>query len=553
MNDFDDFKSWFQTTRNIYYGRVLDNNDPLMLGRVRVHPDHENLPALEGANQNFDDGSQNENNGKWSINDPLIFLPLLPYFVNQVPKVGERVLIIFFNNAKQNIKDRFYLVGPYSSPTKVFNEDFSSSRTHLNSGTQNDRIKYPNIKNLDGTYKNIENKGVYAEPEDVALKGRGVSDVIVKENDVLIRAGKHKLPNNQNIPIIDENRAFLQLSKFNTKTTVGEEETIFRLQKNDKQIKYLLEYDIYNPESVPQIFTGNITIYQLPTEQSQTKTSNFDYDTDLSGFTSSKIRIINIDSALNLEEFTKFISEQVVTLVNNPTLLLSNLPNGTTTSNKNDATDGIQFPFYYRPSKRIRNLLKGSPSQSSIDLTSYSNMQQFVNKIQVTTTDLSPGYGLVLDAKFSPEIPFEPKTEKYRKTTVESLDNTVAILGANSLFLLSNESEIPGKPKVEFKSNKDKSGNNSQQNSSYNPPNPSYKFESQNLSDNVIPSTSSMVRGEELLELLELIVGFLVSHVHPYPLLPPSSVAYDGTSTDELLKKMLEAYNKVLNKNIRIN
>jgi hypothetical protein len=62
-----------------------------------------------------------------------------------------------------------------------------------------------------------------------------------------------------------------------------------------------------------------------------------------------------------------------------------------------------------------------------------------------------------------------------------------------------------------------------------------------------------MVRGEELLELLESIVGFLVSHVHPYPLLPPSSVAYDGTSTDDLLKKMLEAYNKVLNKNIRIN
>ena len=62
-----------------------------------------------------------------------------------------------------------------------------------------------------------------------------------------------------------------------------------------------------------------------------------------------------------------------------------------------------------------------------------------------------------------------------------------------------------------------------------------------------------MVRGEELLELLESIVGFLVSHVHPYPLLPPSGVAYDGTSIDDLTKKMLEAYQKVLNSNIRIN
>jgi hypothetical protein len=539
--------------RNIYYGRVLDNDDPLMLGRIRVHPDIENLPALESAVEGFDKNSQNPDNGKWSIKDPLIFLPLLPYFVNQVPKIGERVLILYFNNSKQNLRDRFYLIGPYSSPTKIQNEDYSSSRTHLSSGTQNDRRKYPNIKNLDGTYADVTNQGVFAEPDDVALKGRGTSDLIIKENDVLLRAGKHRLPNNENIPIIDETRAFLQLSKFNTKTIIGEEETIFRLQRNDKQIKYLLEYDIYNPESQPQVFTGNITIYQLPTEQTLTKTSNFNYDTDLSGFTASKIRIFNIDSALNLEEFTKFISDQVVTLVNNPTLLLSNLPNGTTTANTNDSTGGIQFPFYYRPSKRIRNLLKGSPSQSSIDLTSYSNMQQFVSKIQVSTTDLSPGYGLVLDAKFSPEIPFEPKTEKYRNNTVEVQDNSVAILGANSLFLLSNEETIPGKSKVEFKTNTDKTGNNSEQNAKYSPPNPAYKFESQNLSSNVIPNTSSMVRGEELLELLELIVGFLVSHVHPYPLLPPSSVAYDGTSTDDLLKKMLEAYNKVLNKNIRIN
>jgi len=539
--------------RIIYYGRVLDNDDPLMLGRIRVHPDIENLPALEKANEEFNKNSLNPDRGKWSVKDPLIFLPLLPYFVNQIPRIGERVLIIFFNNKKQNLKDRFYLIGPYSSPTKIQNEDFSSSRTHLSSGTQNDRRKYPNIKNLDGTYLDETNKGVYAEPDDVALKGRGTSDLILKENDVLLRAGKHKLPNNENIPVIDENRAFLQLSKFNTKTTIGEEETIFRLQKNDKQIKYLLEYDIYNPESQPQIFTGNITIYQLPTEQTLTKVSNFDYDTDLTGFTSSKIRIINIDSALNLEDFTKFISEQVITLVNNPTLLLSNLPNGTTTANTNDSTGGIQFPFYYRPTKRIRNILKGSPSQSSIDLTSYSNMQQFISKIQVSTTDLSSGYGLVLDAKFSPEMPFEPKKEKYRNNKVEVQDNSVAILGANSLFLLSNEETIPGKSKVEFKTNTNKSGNNSEQNSKYSPPNPAYKFESQNLSSNVIPNTSSMVRGEELLELLELMVGFLVSHVHPYPLLPPSSVAYDGTTTDDLLKKMLEAYNKVLNKNIRIN
>ena len=62
-----------------------------------------------------------------------------------------------------------------------------------------------------------------------------------------------------------------------------------------------------------------------------------------------------------------------------------------------------------------------------------------------------------------------------------------------------------------------------------------------------------MVRGEELLELLDLLVRFCLTHVHPYPLMPPSSVTLDGLSTDDLLAKMQEAYQKVLNSNIRIN
>jgi len=62
-----------------------------------------------------------------------------------------------------------------------------------------------------------------------------------------------------------------------------------------------------------------------------------------------------------------------------------------------------------------------------------------------------------------------------------------------------------------------------------------------------------MVRGEELLELMELIIRFCVTHVHPYPLLPPSAVTLDGLSTDDLLAKMQGAYQKVLNSNIRLN
>jgi predicted RNase H-like HicB family nuclease len=63
-----------------------------------------------------------------------------------------------------------------------------------------------------------------------------------------------------------------------------------------------------------------------------------------------------------------------------------------------------------------------------------------------------------------------------------------------------------------------------------------------------------MVRGDELMDLLQLIVEFLVTHDHPYPQLPPTPVSKSsGISTQEVLTKMQEAYQKVLNKNIRIN
>lgn len=525
--------------RNLYYGRVIDNNDPLMLGRIRIHPEHENLEPLKNSNPNFNENANNSTDGKWSKEDPLVFLPFLPYYINPTPQIGERVIIVFYDNLKQNIKDKFYLVGPYSSPTATLREegeDFDSSRTHLNSGRKNSQIKWPDIKNLENEYKESTYNGIFAEPSDVAIKGRGSTDLILKNNDVLLRAGKNTPFIGGEIPNFNHGRAFLQLSQFNNRKVFGEEKTFYRLKNEDKQIKYLIEYDVYNPESIPEIFTGNITIYQLPEkEQKQTKVKSFDYDTKLTGFSSSIVRISNIDSALPLSGFSKFVSDEIITMVNNPSLLLTNLPNGTTFSGPT-SKQPEQFPFYYRPSERIRNILKTSPGQSSIDLKSFFNMQKLVSKINVSTTDLSPGYGLIFDRKLSPEIPFTPVKEKIRDVKTEEINNSVGLLGANYLYLLSNESTINGKPKINFSELEQ-----------------GPKITQNDIDDIILKNTSSMVRGEELLDLLNLIVQFLISHVHPYPLLPPSSVTSNGQSSDNLLKQMLEAYNKVLNKNIRIN
>jgi hypothetical protein len=60
-----------------------------------------------------------------------------------------------------------------------------------------------------------------------------------------------------------------------------------------------------------------------------------------------------------------------------------------------------------------------------------------------------------------------------------------------------------------------------------------------------------MVRGDELMKLINLIVKFLISHVHPFHGLSPVPVGRDGTRTSEILEQLLNAPNTILNQNIR--
>lgn len=78
--------------RPIFFQCVVeDNKDPLMLGRVRARIRTENLAdilkSVEGWNDTF----------KWTSKDPLIFNPLLPYFLYQVPDVGEFIQVMYVN------------------------------------------------------------------------------------------------------------------------------------------------------------------------------------------------------------------------------------------------------------------------------------------------------------------------------------------------------------------------------------------------------------------------------------------------------------------------
>jgi hypothetical protein len=514
--------------QQIFFGTCLGSDDPLMLGRVRVLPETMNEASLANSNSKFDENSTDPNkNGPWSDVDPFVYLPLLPYFVNQVPKKGEKVMLFYYNTNTKTGRNKFYMISTFSSPTTIKFEDASSSQTRLNSGYGNSSKKLPPIKNQNGTYKNEKNKGVFPEPVDISLNGRDSADLILKESEVLLRAGKHKNFSTGQIPEADSKRAFLQLSKYDTDITFGNAESKTKLVQNKTPIKYLVEYDVLNPENQFSAFTGVLYIYQLRTERQaeKTLTGNFNVTTniDLTGTTDGVqlIRMINFPIGLSLDELSTQINQRLRSIITDPsTTLLS------PTVQKNQ-----QYPFYYRPSKKIFNLITNPVSGQFI---SSANMAKLTSMVKISSADKIPGYGLVLDSKLSPNIPFEKQSSAYAPSTSKLSENTVALLGGTKLYLLSNETSIEGKSQINFNKG-------------------IYGFEQNDLIDDIEPNTSSMVRGEELLELLQLIVKFCITHVHPYPGLPPTPTTVDGTTVDDLLSNMLNAYQKVLNSNIRLN
>jgi hypothetical protein len=111
---------------------------------------------------------------------------------------------------------------------------------------------------------------------------------------------------------------------------------------------------------------------------------------------------------------------------------------------------------------------------------------------------------------------------------------TYGALASDYLFLLSHNSSIPNKGKINFD-------------------NTLYGISLDQFVDEILPKTSSSVRGEELLELINLIVRFLVTHTHAYPGLPPVPVTQDGSNIPDILTELQNAYTKILNSNIRLN
>jgi hypothetical protein len=501
--------------------RVLNTEDPMMLGRIRGVRLIDNYDDIL---KSITSPPWNEEKDIWTSRDPFVFNALLPYFVYSVPKVDELVQVIYVNKDFQ-YQNQYYVQNTFSSPTATFKEFYFGGNKFTGTGMQ---IKNPKpLKNQDGTFTDQSiHKGVFPQPGDNALLGRGSADVVVKQDEVLIRAGKFKGEQLQPnvIPVANQQRGFLQLSKFQSILQNLEPKVYYELQENVLLTKYLIEWAIINPENTQDKFTGSVYLYQLKPDVS-VNSKNISVDSVIPE---------NLKKLVATENFSQLSKIQVIKFVNNFIKTCNETDttrSGVKLFSDNSATN--KFPIYYRPNTIMYSKLNPStPLGSGATSTEISNISDIYKGIKLNPA-LIGGYGLIY-AKGKVGIPKNAIKRIAKQQKYINQESSYGALGSDTLFLVSHNSQIPGKGKINFDDTL-------------------YGITPEKFANEFLPKTSSMVRGEELLELINLIVRFLVTHTHAYPGLPPVPVTQDGSNTQAILTELQNAVNKILSKNIRLN
>jgi hypothetical protein len=511
----------------LFQAVVIDNQDPMMLGRVRarfLNPPSD-VGSYEDIIRSINNPIWNEEKDKWGPRDPFIFLPLLPYFMYQVPKVDEFIQLIYLNK-DYKFQNQFYIQSNFSTPTATKFEYFQGGNKFTGIGTQFAAPKP--LKNQNGTYTDSAvHKGVFPEPGDNALLGRGSADVVIKENEVLIRSGKFKGDSLQPnvIPAANPQRGFLQLSKFNLSKVKTPDKIVSEINEQVVSVNYLIEWVITNPENTQDKFTGSVYLYRLKN----------DISTNSKNLTIGSVVNENLKSMVVSESFSMLTKESTIEFINN-FIQTCNSSNITKTGKVLFTDSNNKFPIFYRPNNLTYSVLTpstpttGTTSQIS---SSLKNVTDIYNQIKLRPAIKQGGYGLIY-AQDKVGTPIRFKSTKVPQSSYITESSTYGALASDNLFLLSHNSSIPGKGKINFDDTL-------------------YGIGLDQFVDEILPKTSSLVRGEELLELINLIVRFLLTHTHAYPGLAPVSITQDGSNVQDILTELQNATTKILNTNIRLN
>jgi len=119
-----------------------------------------------------------EDPANYNIKDIPYAFPMMPKHLFIKPQIGEMVLV--FRQGDRSSDDRFY-IGPIISQPDKLGRDTVAPDAFLRSGIIAPSIAPSTIP---------ENRGLQPDSSDIAIFGRGSTDIIHKKDEIQIRAGK---------------------------------------------------------------------------------------------------------------------------------------------------------------------------------------------------------------------------------------------------------------------------------------------------------------------------------------------------------------------------
>jgi hypothetical protein len=481
----------------------IDNIDPKGMGRIRCVRYSDYVSEKEGAYTYI----------KWSEIDPFIAIPFLPININFIPEIGQAIKIINYDTDKETINQE-YISGPFTTSFDFNSQKFTNQLENTTYGST--YRKTQNIINSNGEFINNKSNNFLAKNNDFAIYGKFGTDIIFTKNGINLRAGKIDssiYTNKKNLisPDLSENIANIHLKKYENTLELSDIVTESSITQS-ALLNYIFEYELDTLTNPTKIL---FYIYKVIRKDEIFNTDIFNINTELN----NNCQLINNEPIIIDINSNKFITiggyntSQVVTLIRSKLFELYDI--GIPKNLILDLT-----PFYFRPSKKFLNF---TPINND-ELQLKNNILNNINLLRI-----GPNNGLIWSKNETSPPSVNSQLIDYKLKVVSKSPQTFSSITSDKIFFLSS-----------------KANNNTINFNALN----KYEYNQDDYLKSIDVNSFSLVRGENLIEILKAMLKVLFNHRHNLTK-PMVKIGYD--EYDSLIELIKTMENDLLNNSIKIN
>lgn len=218
-----DYSASISSNRSIFPAIVVPygTNDNSEQNRIRariVNVTDDGKIQGRSSSKNEDNYNAYAGKDRGILDEQLVLcMPLLPEFFHVRPQVGEMVFVLM-ENPSDNASVRYWIGPIISSKLKLKNQEFEDSYKMFN---KTDFISNPK------TSGSIELSSVFPQDSDVAIQGRGDADLILKNREALLIAGK--FDDLQNFVVNTKQPSYLNLKQIDNTAPTTEAAPITKI------------------------------------------------------------------------------------------------------------------------------------------------------------------------------------------------------------------------------------------------------------------------------------------------------------------------------------